>query len=207
MDESGQRYTDDQYPTGEIPYGELIFPVTTAGDGTGEIQTIEEIESICPGPYSEFPVSTIDFEGTYQWYYRVVVSGGSVYACAFVYGNSISIVFSSKQPFRIGYDSYKNKDNPPVVTPDTDASKYTKDSKTVYRSYLGTSFVSGDLPYNNSSGDIMGRQDIIAWNMIYGDVDFNNDIPVQWMRSDGTTLEDTFEIQVTGDAQSESGTE
>lgn len=208
MDEGGQRYIDDQYPTGEIPYGELIFPVTTAGDGTAEIQTIEEIESICPGPYSEFPVSIIDYEGTYQWYIRVAVSGSSVYACAFVYNNTISIVFSSKQPFKTGNSSYKNKDNPPVVTPDSDASKYTKDSKTVYRSYLGTSFVSGDFPYNNSTGSISFADiDIIAWNMFYGDVDFNNDIPVQWMRSDGTTLEDTFEIQVTGDAQSESGTE
>lgn len=202
MDGNNHRYTDDSYPTGEIPFGELLFPETiaTAGDGgkTSDLDTSPIEKPIyATGGYAVYEHGSSDV----QIKEVLRVEGG--YCVSYVttnHKNAKSIYASD----RIGnaswtYEVYHNNkkiDAATIVHYATES--YTHNGKTVY--YGATNYGVTQYELNGFvEVETLPNQDgAIAWTLVYGDSEGGggNSIPVQWMRSDGEILEDTFEIEV-----------
>lgn len=84
-------------------------------------------------------------------------------------------------------------------------SSYMYNDKIVYYTSIGgylefTKNEGAIVPYTNIlPGD--GDMNKLNWTIAYGNDDSSGKaiVPVQWMRSDGDILEDTFKITVSGD--------
>lgn len=189
MDGNNKRYTDASYPTGEIPFDELVFPITVAGEGYDEI-TEGDYKYI--GPLAVVPnagegvkqsvtvddVSVLIGNPSYDHYhtptgnYNVFNSDGTLINQ--YYGNVVTA------PVKFYYRIPINKDQF-----DYDYSIVVwKDGEREVGRYVYTL-----KEYDSGSGDLPSGE---------------SGVPVQWMRSDGEILEDTFEIEV---GESEEGEE
>ena len=200
MDGNNHRYTDSNYPTGEIPFGELIFPVTIAeGGGGGNYHghgsiTGEEIYS------TDFTASEGVYIGLNDNAYVSVWTQGATIRIARVGGNYI---VASESAFPVVWFSNGLIDSTSVGTGYYPES-YIYNGKTVYYNICHPPFRQewennqGLIPENDFP--ISGAKSI-AWEMIYDSDASDNVIPVQWMRSDGEILEDTFSIEIVSEEE------
>lgn len=200
MDGNNHRYTDSNYPTGEIPFDELIFPIT-AVEGGAETYWVGDGINAIELTYVDHPYgSTMQH---HAWYAETSVGYneyGDVYPGG---GNGEATVLLTKYngyPYicRIGGDNI---------------------SCGIYgyiRAGEGITFIGG-----TSARSILNKFDTWPWTeysqylpestkdptkIDVADLQKKSgqDIPVQWMRSDGAILEDTFTIEV---GESEEGEE
>lgn len=224
MDGNNKRYTDAQYPTGEIPFEELIFPVTiaeaagkcapTGSDLHPIVDTVATssspasgISDLWSGMYVKIDISyTSDVGAIY------VLQDGQTYTTAddFILDAPCLIVAISASKTNSDYGinapwKWYNEDG--SYAGESGSEHIYKSSKT----YNGKTAYFASIPlysawYDRASGGIYRHVESIndiepsnvqdtAWIMLYGKTT-NGSIPVQWMRSDGEILEDTFEIEV-----------
>lgn len=197
MNGNNQRYTDEDYPTGEIPFDELIFPVTKVEGGDDNVYTNgqglffmlakigPETESNAYGTFYMGPViGYLPDDAWTGW------EGGPLHAAStaefsayltlygnYIYGygiDSLNNYFVIKVEGGLnGYGSRFSQQNWKAVDsfPDEDLS---------YISEIPVSEVD-PLEYGDMS-DIKKVSEI--------------KIPVQWIRSDGEVLEDFYTIEV-----------
>jgi len=190
----------------DVPFNELIFPVTTAMPG----EVIEVFDDELVPPVYLLPVSVGNTIAEYQageWYryYYSAVTGGPVYVVCLVdssTGNGESI-FVSMYPFSVtyerthpsGWDSHR-------VTASGGISVYGN-----YSAYVGGGLVGANLFVNGGYTPISTNQPIglvnaaiLAINKVAaGEAVSVATVPVQWSRTgDGKILETSFEITVAG---------
>lgn len=204
MDGNNKRYTDTQYPTGEIPFNELIFPVTVAD--ISQVKDTSYTSDILPSDMESFsPTLTAIFRDLTTDIttvtYSVINGQGTLYDSGW---GSITNLRASKEPdtvciIRNSYNSITGEFiSTEELTTNVDSYTYTHNGKTVYYADGSTGHsnvrIDEELPHYNWGLQTEGA---IAWTLIYGDIIIGGqEIPVQWMRSDGEILEDTFEIEV-----------
>lgn len=201
LDKDGHPFKSEKYPTGEIPFEELLLPITTASEITGKYMSSD----IDLSPLEQ-PILCVNGNAyasrTYnETFYENYYTGNAMFACFVGSGGYVCVVASSnEETLHIQYcangEMYYEHDTRLEYT-------YEHNGKTVhyarpYSSYIGETNVisphSGDIStaYANA---LSGK---IAWTIVYGEESTGDEgrIPVQWMRSDGETLEDTFMIIV-----------
>jgi len=210
FDANGNRFTSNKYPTGEIPFGELIFPVTIA-EGTGVYEAGYPSFDISPFPNplkfiygnSYVPNSSLatelHFTGTEEkaitiFYCFKDYTGselGNEYQGCYLY------VIASKSQFYF------------IERADSGATHYTYNNNDIYfRSYYSMGYYEDStLPriMLNELDDTFAYPEKlmlakIAYIMLYGDIT-DNKIPVQWIRSDNNILEDAFAIKIVSDSE------
>jgi hypothetical protein len=202
----GELWTDASHSDGIIPHSELTFPVTTAvlTESEGSIRTLPEDSPI--RKYSDPPIPVISgqyflIHDIYEWEHAIRF-WGNVKCSLYYYSKGVMIIAASTEPFTYGFDSFKKDDDEPIITPRYTSGSYTSNGKTVYHCYVGVGAI--DIPYTYiTSKRSMDYGDVkyIAWEMIYGDVirEGSMEVPVQYIRSDGEVLEDSFTIEVLPD--------
>jgi hypothetical protein len=207
----GELWTDANHSDGIIPHSELTFPVTTAvlTENEGSIRTLPAdslIREIVDPPIPIFTAQQVHALGSYDWVTYVAYSN-TVKNSLFIYElDEVRMIAyfcaASAQPFMHGNTSIKKDWDVPTIVLDKHSAEYTENGKTVY--YASTAFEVIETPYpysiaKNVSSDICF--DLIAWQMIYGDVirEGSMEVPVQYIRSDGEVLEDSFTIEVLPD--------
>lgn len=204
MDGNNHLFTSEDYPTGEIPFEELVFPVTMASE-TGDHGSIQRLpdymEARIPPPLPLTGGARFELLGTYNWIHNVEISVSVT--CIFFHTDSNHgvFIFASKEEFDVGNNDRKKDMEPIPITKDKHSSSYTNDGKIVHYLQLSTSWLGTDYPFTEiedaDSSYVYNYANVIAWYAIYGEVSGGNSgIPVQWLRSDGEMLEDNFSITV-----------
>ena len=196
----GNLWTDAGHNDGVIPHSELTFPVTIAhaGEGGGRYYDVASSSLL---DYS-VPINT-SFSYEDPWHKDGVVCNVENGVVAILlqsadsqgteYHYYINCIIASKES-RIKYkQNYLS------------LSQYTYNGRTVYyKEFFETNQIStltsghaiGDMTLRDYSHDYAK----IAWTMIYGDIrQEGNTVPVQYTRSDGEVLEDSFAIEVLPD--------
>lgn len=214
LDKDGHPFKTEQYPTGEIPFGELILPVTIAEGGGGSEQYAditdktglpEEVINAIPIMFCSAASLDTDGlyigggggEGTSQYkdlpYITIESATSDVYA--FITNNDLfnQDCLVSKEPFVVRvtthneYGVYSNLRN------GTKTSVKDNDFYIIY----GSASQIKDRTFNIGSNRVDIHTSEVGYVILYGDTTkTGNEIPVQWIRSDGTTLEDSFAIEV-----------
>lgn len=204
LDGEGHQWTSDEYPTGEIPFNELIFPVTVITASGGMYASAPfEIEGIDqPFPFIEEMVSheytSPSANGAVQYY----GTGVRIAVHLMPTGNyAYQRLFAATEITQI-YDKQ-------IINGETQIYQHGETSewdiiggKKVYYKYDSGNigFPQGYVVTNTQpdvGADMSSVYGKVAWAMMYGTITGNNDIPVQWIRpQDGETLEDTFQITV-----------
>jgi hypothetical protein len=209
MDGNNQRFTSEDYPTGEIPFSQLIFPVSIA-EGGDESAT-SDLETGLEQPIKIFEAGSV----VHVVNQRFLDNTKSIYNCRTAWwleGKYWRVVYAAENKSDltgIHYDwreTWGETEADAIITYGLYAGGtfgfYTHNGKTVHY-YIGghgqspvdpdNVYVSAIPPINEGSGNAFD-----AWTIIYGDISGSGEIaiPVQWMRSDGEILEDTFEIEV-----------
>lgn len=212
MDGNNKRYTDSSYPTGEIPFGELMFPVTIAeGEGQGgSSATIDDQTFIAPNVIQvPLPLNKGLVYGTpenpEQRY--TITSSSEAYFVLADNGSSIQcqIVTVGSGSYHI---KYENIDNP---SRNWERDEYVGASGTTIfknipfgfgrmfsldKSVIGTQYYINGITASIIERDIEYARKL-ATIIIDGTINQTGvEIPVEWIRTDGEILEDTFEIEV-----------
>lgn len=224
LTEAGTTYTSEWYPDGTVPFDELTLPVKTAhmdSNGVYGYMYSEELEELgFEQPMVVYSgimkyITNVRGIGTDPHYwtseelmgvFRAVlwqVGDDNIYRTAFAARDNI--VISSR--FQAG-DDYRNLDD--VKTDVTSTSNigdygghFTRDGNECWYSTGGGSWYNWASLPNHTSGPNVTQEYIrqrVAYAILYGDVEgmfHDNEIPVQWTRSDGEVLTTTFEITVT----------
>jgi hypothetical protein len=205
MDGNNHRYTDSNYPTGEIPFEELMLPVTIA-DGSEQSEQ-QASSDLFPDGVAFGSAGTLTYRSTYgstsgQTFTETFSIDGAVTLFMFsVY--SWGYLFASKSNTAIGTitDSMSGESQ---TTQMLDSITYN--GKTAY-------LTAGTVGWGRAERDVLSVSPSadptkwsayrsIAWTMLYGDITGGGqEIPVQWMRSDGKILEDTFEIEIVSEEE------
>lgn len=211
MDGNNKRYTDSSYPTGEIPFGELIFPVTIAesdtpsqtypdykDSGTVVVTSVGSISAAiheAMGFYSggwddeggciaQIMSDISQYEGTNPAIVSVYNGHGnfegwsplSVMVITSIHiGDRINL---GRQYVSVEYTT-RGKANAGEVMKITDMKVASSNSI----AYIGTK--DGEVSTLNATPSEGGDQEV----------------PVQWMRSDGEILQDTFAIEIVSEEQ------
>ena len=229
MKKGTERFTCEQYPTGEIPFEELMHePISAeASDTEKNWSTDADVtvdgSVVTHGLYCEERTNDENDFWSHLW---TDTYGAVGEVSREVYGSGGFYLHAGNPPFRVlcyltqdGIPAYIMASNHAMggigehyanvsvsaSWGQTDGSTYTHNNKTVYYSTTG---IFSDVfdsrqtlisPSNIVSGANAGA---IAWAMIYGDLREGVDceITVSWMRSDGEILEDTFPITI-GDGE------
>ena len=202
LDGEGHQWTSDEYPTGEIPFDELIFPETVANSESASNPTasMEGLDSF-PFSYAKPTYTWSDYDddgGTYEYYGYNEDTGEWIYAFGEVYtafqaedNQYASFMVASKSPIQ-NVESRKQ-------------GTKTIDGKTVYYSVFGSlNRYIGISPIVRIQWDAYSSA--YAWAMIYGTIigGGQQEVSVQWVRAeDGRTLEDTYMITINVESQSE----
>lgn len=190
----GSTYTSDAYPDGIVPYGELVFPTTTAvrGDGDYSGMATSDLKST----YWEQPIPFYSSISTSKGYYFTAINGAVLVIFAATNDSFLAVIGASSSA---GYLVEANYQGSTGIVTNASKYSYTHNDQTVY--YTDILFISG--PIGTCSFNVPAHQwnadhDKLAWTVIYGDTTLVSDvsIPVQWMRSDGTMLEDTYTVTV-----------
>lgn len=204
MDGNNKRYTDDNYPTGEIPFNELIFPVTTAENETGRDEYTDghglNVLHVTFGPETQA-------EWGYTFYMGPVVG--------FLPEGAIGGPWSDGGPLRIAskpaFSAYVTKYNDKLYGYGIDGSgniAFKIDNG--FYGWHGRIYQNDFRMFANATGDPVQYTEFPESTIdpIGKSVDdlhpAKQTVPVQWMRSDGKILEDTFEIEI---GESEDGEE
>jgi hypothetical protein len=204
MNGNNQRYTDEDYPTGEIPFDELMFPETIADESQASGQS--RSSDILPDGMESFsPISSCSFKtdkGIVTSTVKVLDGRGTIYKTSHSL-SSITYIRATDDPDAVCIveDKYNSITGEYIETEEIKVSSspntYTHDGKKVYYDTTQLSSIGSvveSLPIY--SWDNIDRG-YIAWTLIYGEiVSGGQEIPVQWVRFDGEILEDTFTIEV-----------
>lgn len=201
----------------DVPFGELIFPITVARydpDASGEYG--RATSSLLPTggyvPIYNSPVCNYEINNPRRnvaHFIGIVGATGGIHKSS---NNAYGLVFASESSKEISYfnrwltiDYDGNASTHDNATQTVVGNTYTYNGKTVY-------FVAVSLPGDNTiegvhtiptyDAPVMNAVDVdkIAWTMIYGDTEITGgtQIPVQWQRTgDGAVLEASFGIIVT----------
>lgn len=199
MDGNNHRYTDSNYPTGEIPFGELIFPVTVA--------TSSETYDYYTASLDGYP--SITYVVTSSWYEPVMpgISQAELTEtfsapCRMFWIGDKSLIFSETEftitiKYKQGHDEWGGTVQSSVVTTFAGKRVYWYDiNNGVYEEEI-VNQCTPIVPYNDISLPNPFYQ--IVASILYdgkSEKEGESGVPVQWMRSDGEILEDTFEIEV-----------
>lgn len=216
LDGNGNTYTSAAYPDGIVPFSELIFPESTASiDGASTSSQVTGGPSEVANYGWSYPFGlyqTMSYVDNYDMgvNHRVTTANmqaqnGAVLIPLWFYRQNVAYIIASPnggvmakthftQTWAQGHIEYDRETTP--------AGSFTRDGKTVYyydMEHFNADFDewSPNIPRNDRQrgGNISG---IVAWAAIYGEVETEGtkSVTVQWMRSDGITLEDTYNIIV-----------
>jgi hypothetical protein len=203
MDGNNKRFTSTEYPTGEIPFGELMLPEMYA-DASKATDEGSEYEGVT----MQFAVmnSVKIASGVGSSYLFEIYTAYD--AQDTVYGYGLDLFFETTSKVYKGVYICSKKPFGCIFTDifgdhDRSSESYTYAGKTVYFSgrlaYQVPDFdvVEQSHPINDHTDKHDLTLQMCAWIVCYGDYKSGGqEIPVQWMRSDGEILEDTFEIEV-----------
>lgn len=125
--------------------------------------------------------------------------------CVYLNNSSyISVLFASSTSGTIGRMRKTHAKNG-VIDEDqswyySDSSSYTYNGETVYYRTASLNFEGCTILYPTVSSTLP-TSGLLAWTMVYGNIVTNGEmsVPVQWMRSDGALLEDSFTVTVNED--------
>ena len=204
LDGEGHQWTSDEYPTGEIPFNELIFPVTTV-DGSGQQGDGESVsyEGVNATLISFYDPRTMN-ENLRKGYASSFITGSQD-------GNNYCYI-----AIESGLSALITRYNGIVYT----KSNVEEHSFNAYFGYLYEEESSYDFIVSNrnitfTNGGFYGTfaEDERTVNIPESTVDPTTvdvpivikkglDIPVQWIRSDGETLEDKFHITISSGGSS-----
>lgn len=208
LDGEGHQWTSDEYPTGEIPFDELIFPVTVVegGSGTSGKATYDGFTVNYCNPsdmYMKFGLTEESIERNTYGFANVSGSGvlyGVIRGSYVSPGESdeigLTMMIFSDESFSGTYRGYNGSiENIPTASHET-----TDHGVDFYASYVAGSWTTH---YTNESHfpavtvlDVINNY-TIADALFLGEHESGDvEIPVQWMRSDGETLEDNFTITI-----------
>lgn len=214
MKKGTERFTCEQYPTGEIPFDELIFPVTVA-DPESDYAGIGSGRTYVSVP-SNSCYTIISLQGEESGVHQCLITDNEaeVRATGLSYPSnggetSWQYCFVSTKPFNFRKTSYNSTSWAQsddacsnMVSTNPVKSTYKNKDYFIYMITLGTY-----NRYDSWSSVICSLDTATSWEEIltydeaiertFGDGASGDDsisIPVQWMRSDGEILEDTFEI-------------
>ena len=211
MNGNNQRYTDEDYPTGEIPFDELIFPVTEAEGGGSDVQYAditdktgldEEVANALPVAYctphairwvgnynsgkNESDTDPInELYGTAPCYCYVIETSNGLtsYICSKEYFSGVTQTYNHYGEYSMSFSGRHDSIN----------------DKDVYWAQLTGSSLPESVSYNIPTFVLtLSHAMDTAYVILYGDQSESKKviIPVQWIRSDGEILEDSFEIKV-----------
>jgi hypothetical protein len=194
-----------------------MFPITIAygkdaepKDGQGESRATSELDIsplIQPIPFgNSFFCRNEIFRDGRNWAIEFSVS--QVDACI-VYGSETNyILFASSKQVTIPmiHREFTIDEKTPSSSEETIENvmdeSFTHNDKTVFYTQTRQSIPGETISlYPTVDQEFNSKLGQVAWTLIYGDIEKhdNNIIPVQWIRSDGVTLEDSFAINVTSD--------
>ena len=208
MDGNNQRFTSEDYPTGEIPFEELLLPVTTAeGDGSDySSSTLDGLTVNYCDAYSMswgFGTTESEQKGN-SWKIDLIAQSGTFYGLIYAptaISNGVFPLVCGETPFvgtRVNqnetHQSFQSNEVPITIT----------GGKKIY--HYGFSTLTDSYPNIHyfppkTYGDL---SDIL--NALYNGTPSGGDseIPVQWMRSDGEMLEDSFQISISSQSENTS---
>lgn len=206
MDGNNHRYTDSNYPTGEIPFDELVFPVTTAeGEGgseyldrDGTINAVMMSSSLITDEYGGVyrtpsviytapsttgaPHPGVYFGAMGEATWLLTRYNNNLYAMLLSGSESISFL---KMLHYLPGDSWYWYGS--AHSQKTVQNTFTNVGET-YLEEQSQWFVP--LSTKDPEGHTYDEMTVQGYK-----------IPVQWMRSDGKTLEDMFEIEIVSEEQ------
>lgn len=211
MDGNNQRFTSEDYPTGEIPFEELLLPVTVADKdgsseeiiypdyldhGTVKVESVGSISSLIDEMLGYFPNGYRDPHGFIDQIKMFVSSFEGIHPVV-VNVDIANIRFHGWSPFsvivftsiKVGDDVILGK-NHECIAYSTFGDQYPDEPMEILeetardsasRLILGSHDQSTYLVKSSLNAQIIGGANVI---------------PVQWMRSDGEMLEDNFTISI-----------
>lgn len=204
MQKGTERFTCEQYPTGEIPFGELIFPETLASEEGSHSSVVDVTEDLglpndlLPITLSSSPI-VIHFDNIYHPQYTIETTTPTNIGL-FIDNPDAE---SGKDKYIVTVEASKSSFVQKVNgSSDATAHEFTYGNKTVYYASYGMytpweiTSINGSVNVYNPSKFIEKTPEL-AWALIYGTIEEGvKGVPVQWMRSDGEILEDTFTIEI-----------
>ena len=207
LDGEGHQWTSDEYPTGEIPFDELIFPVTAADGGQTPQSYVGTYNNLSVGWSSSisgthdgsFPFSVVATEGSDV---RMFISHISEN-----YPDWMDIHICSKNDYAQYVMTFtQSTGDVDVFTQQYNKQTYTVDNTTIYFfnapniEVLSSSNLTNLVAYGTSFSDAVKA----VYSSNQSAVGGEQEIPVQWVRAeDGRTLEDTYMITINAESPSE----
>ena len=208
-------YSSTGQDMGAVPFGELVFPITTAHSESGQDYATSDLDT---GAFSQpipingsasFSSETGGATWGYHWHDEYIVKSGT--AMIIKQNNSSGLHFVIASASRNGGYTIKEtktaKDASGEQTINYEehslegANTYTYNGKTVYWVTGGASGFNhlNPEPLVNGYGDNSHHAQA-AWTAVYGTITGNDQsLPVQWQDPDsGAILETSFNITVTG---------
>lgn len=205
LDGEGHQWTSDEYPTGEIPFNELIFPVTVAStSGINEYQSSDGLVTAV-----RF-LLTDPIDGNYGAHYFADLSHPIVCKSPDNYDASYLGSGSAYDLYVARYSDYIYLASSLSAGSSLKVLNVVNNHVETTGTQIGSSFIgNGAFDHRNDFSEEFGNIPISGTDPLdYSLSDFDavlNHIPVQWVRSDGQTLEDTYQITVTANSQPASG--
>ena len=190
LDANGEHFTSEEYPTGEIPFEELMFPVTII-EGSGEESTIrtdgEGINVIELHGFIEQDPNNPDHIWTSYGTIgenRIRTSNPVIGAILYFtrYGQNIYAA-SNKNNLGSLWINIVGGGNMATIAPA---------SSKLIRKYPVSEYYSF-VPESTNDPENINPESLPAESGL--------DVPVQWIRSDGEILEDNFSITIQSDSQ------
>lgn len=218
MDGNNHLFTSEDYPTGEIPFEELLLPITVA-HGSSDRHASSDIDLSPLTQPIAFAYGNASY--SYDWgglnYNTRVTVDGFVTTVVFKSGGGIGIILAARESKTFFCENWtinsQGEESEHQTTTGQLSGTFEHNGKTVY--WGGSSAVS--FHFDNivaipCAGEIAGDENVasaldpkIAWTMVYGDNSGSGgQIPVQFQRSDGEILEDSFQINVSEKSESNS---
>lgn len=190
LDANGEHFTSEEYPTGEIPFEELMFPVTIV-EGSGEEGTIRtDGEGINVIELHGFIEEDPDYPD-HIWTSFGTIDGHYIRTSNPVIG---AILYFTRYGQNIYSASNKNNLGSlwiNIVGGGALATMAPASLKLV-RNYVASEYYSF-VPESTSDPENINPESLPS--------ESGTDIPVQWIRSDGEILEDNFSITIQSDSQ------
>ena len=204
----GSTWTSAKYPNGHIPLQELVIDPTKTdiGECTRYRQSDLDISPcsnpiVSPGSPVYWMVGTGENIGVEyaEWKYCPGLAhrnGPASYEA--IWASSENITYHAKRAIT-NYDYHRREE---IEDEESLYTSYTYKGKTVYYSYSFGSMTGGTIAaaYPDFSGGIgNGKDGLVAWTMIYGDLlkTGTQTVTVSWSRpGDGLILSASFEIEV-----------
>lgn len=209
LDGEGHQWTSDEYPTGEIPFSELIFPTTIADiSGSSDTYTYEtengsviawRCRCFTSNPHTtKFYDSNIEFPNeNFPSTHKVRIAAGiACYLYVARNGNAAYLMVDGSASTDVRFLYVPNDESGSWMT------GTMIDRRSVGAGEFGNPIEVGMDEFSvvpasqvNPSGSKVG--DLIKVTHL--------EIPVQWVCSDGRTLEDSYDITVKGGNPSANG--